>query len=87
MVTKQKTLILIPLIIIGGFLFHSWVIILFTDLIANWRHYLPLDFYNCHFPVFQKSDSRSYCNRTLFNNGHMQPVDAYTCGYLKFLWA
>jgi hypothetical protein len=39
---KQKILALIPLIIAGSLLVHTWSIILFTDIIATWRHYVGL---------------------------------------------
>jgi hypothetical protein len=37
--TKQKVLLLIPLAIVAGFLMYGWATILFTDIIATWRHY------------------------------------------------
>lgn len=37
--TKQKILLLIPLAIVGGLLSYTWIIILFTDVVATWRHY------------------------------------------------
>lgn len=40
--TKKKTLLLIPIIIIAGLIIYSWAIILFTEVIATWRHYLAL---------------------------------------------
>ncbi|MEO6722259.1 MAG: hypothetical protein ABIN67_17965 [Ferruginibacter sp.] len=40
--TKQKTLLLIPLTIIAGFLLYSWGTFLFTEVVATWRHYLAL---------------------------------------------
>ena len=39
---KQKILALIPLTIAGGLLLYTWSIILFTDIIATWRHYAGL---------------------------------------------
>lgn len=39
---KQKTLALIPLAIVAGLLIYTWSIILFTDIIAVWRHYVGL---------------------------------------------
>ena len=39
---KQKILLLIPIAIIGGLLIYSWATILFTEIIATWRHYLAL---------------------------------------------
>lgn len=39
---KQKILILVPLLIIAGFFLHGWLIILTTDMLATWRHYLGL---------------------------------------------
>jgi hypothetical protein len=42
MTTKQKVLILIPLLIITGMLVYCWAIILATDIIATWRHYTGL---------------------------------------------
>ena len=42
LMTKQKTLLLIPLAIISGFLIYTWTIILFTDIEATWRHYVAL---------------------------------------------
>src|SRR5579862_1735270 len=40
--TKQKILLLIPLTIVAGLLIYSWATILFTDVVATWRHYLAL---------------------------------------------
>jgi hypothetical protein len=40
--TKPKKLLLIVLIIIAGILAYSWSIILFTEIVATWRHYLAL---------------------------------------------
>ena len=40
--TKQKILLLIPLTIVTGLLVYSWATILFTDVVATWRHYLAL---------------------------------------------
>jgi hypothetical protein len=40
--TRQKTLILIPLVIVAGLLIYCWTTILTTDLLANWRHYTGL---------------------------------------------
>jgi hypothetical protein len=42
---KQKILILIPLLITAGFFLHGWIIILTTDVLATWRHYLGLVFF------------------------------------------
>ena len=39
---KKKILLLIPLIIIAGLIIYSWAIILFTEAVATWRHYLAL---------------------------------------------
>ena len=38
--TKQKILLLVPFGIIAGFLIYSWIIILSTEVVATWRHYL-----------------------------------------------
>jgi len=40
--TKEKTLLLIPLAIISGLLLYTWTIVLFTDIEATWRHYVAL---------------------------------------------
>jgi|SRR5215471_17205291 len=43
--TKKRILVLIPLLIIAGLLVYSWAIILFTDVIAVWQHYIALLFF------------------------------------------
>jgi hypothetical protein len=40
--TKQRIQILIPLSIVAGLLIYSWVIILFTVVLATWRNYIGL---------------------------------------------
>ena len=39
---KQKNLALIPLLIVSGLLIYTWSIIIFTDIVATWRHYVGL---------------------------------------------
>ena len=43
--TKKVKLLLIPLILILLFLTYCWVIILTTEILATWRHYLGLVFF------------------------------------------
>ena len=40
--TKQKKLILIPLTFVACILIYCWTIILTTEILATWRHYLGL---------------------------------------------
>jgi hypothetical protein len=40
--TKEKKLLLIPLIIIAVLLIYCWIIILTTGILATWRHYIGL---------------------------------------------
>jgi hypothetical protein len=40
--TTHKKLILIPIIVIAAILFYCWTIILTTETLATWRHYLGL---------------------------------------------
>ncbi len=40
--TRQKILVLIPLVIVAGLLIYCWTIILLTDTLATWRHYVGL---------------------------------------------
>lgn len=40
--TKQKLLSIIPMAIVTGLMIHCWIIILFTDVSPEWRHYLGL---------------------------------------------
>ncbi|MFT3702140.1 MAG: hypothetical protein QM802_07210 [Agriterribacter sp.] len=40
--TKQKIFLFIPLAIITGLLIYGWTIILSTDIVATWRHYVGL---------------------------------------------
>ena len=40
--TKQKILILLPLLVIGGLIIYSWIIILFTNVMATWQHWTAL---------------------------------------------
>lgn len=40
--TKQKNLRSIPLVIVAGLLIYCWTIILSTDILATWRHYVGL---------------------------------------------
>ena len=37
---KQKILLLIPLVIIGGLLMYTWIIFLSSKAVAGWRQYL-----------------------------------------------
>jgi hypothetical protein len=39
---KKNILLLIPLIVITGFIIYSWSIILITNIVATWRHYSAL---------------------------------------------
>jgi hypothetical protein len=39
---KQKTLALIPLVLVAGLLIYTWTILLFTDAVAIWMHYVAL---------------------------------------------
>lgn len=41
-ITKQKILASIPLIIILCIIAYTWDVILFTDILATWRHYVGL---------------------------------------------
>ena len=43
--TKQKILILIPLSLIIVILTYCWAVILTTEILATWRHYLGLIFF------------------------------------------
>jgi len=38
--TKRKIFLLIPLVIAAGLLIYCWTIILSTDTLATWRHYV-----------------------------------------------
>lgn len=40
--TRQKLLSIIPMAIATGLMIHCWIIILFTDVSPEWRHYLGL---------------------------------------------
>ena len=40
--TKEKKLLLIPLIIMTILLSYCWAVILTTDILATWRHYIGL---------------------------------------------
>jgi hypothetical protein len=40
--TRQKIFLSIPLVIAAGLLLYSWIIILSTDALATWRHYVGL---------------------------------------------
>ena len=42
---KKKTPVLIPLIIVGGIILYCWTVIIATELLATWRHYLGLVLY------------------------------------------
>lgn len=39
---KQKIIALLPILLISGFLINAWWVILSTDQIATWRHYVGL---------------------------------------------
>lgn len=43
--TKQKVLLYIPLVIIAGLLLYSWTVILLTEALATWRHYIALELF------------------------------------------
>ena len=43
--TKQKTLILIPLIIIAAITVYCWITIITTETTAIWKHYFGLLFF------------------------------------------
>jgi hypothetical protein len=43
--TKQKILILIPLVLIAVILTYCWTVILKTEILATWRHYAGLIFF------------------------------------------
>jgi len=40
--TRQKIFLSIPLAIMATFLIYCWTIILSTDILATWRHYVGL---------------------------------------------
>jgi hypothetical protein len=40
--SKPKILLLIPLLVVAGFLIYTWTIKIFTDEIAKWQHYVGL---------------------------------------------
>ena len=42
---RQKKFILIPLLLILALLIYCWTIILTTEILATWRHYLGLIFF------------------------------------------
>lgn len=56
--TKQKILLLIPLVIVGGLLSYTWIIILFTDVVAIWRHYLSIALFIVLMLLFFKNFKR-----------------------------
>jgi hypothetical protein len=56
MTTKQKILIGIPLIIITGFLVYRWTVILTTNVIATWKHYIGLILFFVLVVLFYKKD-------------------------------
>ncbi len=56
MSTRQKILILIPLLIITVSLIYCWTIILTTDILATWRHYLGLVLFLVFIGLFYKSE-------------------------------
>lgn len=41
-ITRQKLFLSIPLVIVAGLLIYCWAIILSTDILATWRHYIGL---------------------------------------------
>jgi hypothetical protein len=53
----QKKFILIPLVIIFTLIIYRWTIILTTDVLATWRHYLGLVFFILLAFLFFKSVS------------------------------
>ncbi len=57
--TKQKILLLIPLTIIGGLLIYTWSTILFTDIMATWRHYLTIVLFIVLIFLFLKNFKRT----------------------------
>jgi hypothetical protein len=40
--SKARILLFIPIAIVAGFLLYTWTIILFSEVVATWRHYLAL---------------------------------------------
>ena len=42
---KQKIFLLIPILIIGGFLIYTWATFIFTNVVSTWRHYLSTILY------------------------------------------
>lgn len=40
--TRKKLFLSIPLVIVAGLLIYCWAIILSTDILATWRHYIGL---------------------------------------------
>lgn len=43
--TKQKIYFLIPFIITVALLMHCWIVIISTNILATWRHYVGLSFF------------------------------------------
>ena len=52
---KENKLILIPSILIGASLAYAWTIIITTELLATWKHYLGALFYIGIVTLFFKS--------------------------------
>lgn len=57
--TKKVKLLLIPLILILLFLIYCWIIILSTEILATWRHYLGLIFFIMLVVIFFTSVNRA----------------------------
>lgn len=56
---KQKILLLIPLTIVAGLLAYSWATILFTDVVATWRHYVAVGLFIALMFLFFRSATKT----------------------------
>lgn len=64
--SKQKILLLISLALIAGLLIYCWIIILFTNINATWRHYLAFLLFIGLIFLFYKSLTKAVLGTGLY---------------------
>jgi hypothetical protein len=64
--TRKKILLIIPLAIVCGLLIYTWAVILFTDIIATWRHYVALILFATVLYLFFKSFKKAVVATGIF---------------------
>lgn len=64
--TKQKVRILIPLLLITIIMLYGWTIVLTSDILATWRHYIGMALFITLILLFFKSEKATILATGIF---------------------